>query len=450
MRRLILIFPLLFSLSLMVCWQLIATEQILHRNVSILAKKSPVKNLPAKTDFGIVDANPTSTLSEVIAQSDIVIVTTMLTMSKLDAEQKQRQFNVESIKKGNESDLSGLKIKTSVVDPKLNSAHYLIFGKFAESPEDKPDSTTLEWSTAYPISESGLKALDQIIRLDETVKVSSVTDGAAEIDRQVQRMKHFWKSLQHPDDLIAANAHLEFAITSDIALAKFRPQMKREKLIEWLKSKSTPVRRQELYLAMLAKCGKPSDGDWIAPRLTKLVREQKRASMTELTSWIACYLSVKGDAGQELDSELFLDDSSNFKNTYDAVAAIRHVTYQAQPSVSKTASIAMFRSLLNDPKLADLVVMDLARLEDWESTARLVKMFKESVAKGDDSDAWIRLPIVNFLRLNPSMVSEDYLKELKLLDPKTFKKAEVLVADPESSIDAYRVRPERPSNFRFL
>lgn len=438
-------------LTLMILFSLIDCKFLRVYELTMQALvPTPVIAMIASTpnlDFGIAEAIRSSTLSESFMRSDVVVVATM---PKSGDKPNQGRFIVGSIKKGGKSVRIDAKIKTSIAGRESKSSHYLIFGNFDKPPEGESELKEIDWSAATPISESGLKELDQIVHLDQSVKVSPVTDSAAETDRQVQRMKYFWNSLQHSDDLIAANAHLEFAITSDIALAKFRPQMKREKLVEWLKSKSTPVRRQELYLAMLAKCGKPSDGDWIAPRLTKLVREQKRASMTELTSWIACYLSVKGDAGQELVSELFLDDSSNFKNTYDAVAAIRHVTYQAQPSVSKTASIAMFRSLLTDPKLADLVVMDLARLEDWESTARLVKMFKESVAKGDDSGAWIRLPIVNFLRLNPSMVSEDYLRELKLLDPKTFKKAEVLVADPESSIDSYRVRPERPSNFRFL
>ena len=49
------------------------------------------------------------------------------------------------------------------------------------------------------------------------------------------------------------------------------------------------------------------------------------------------------------------------------------------------------------PELADLVIPDLSRWEDWTVMDRLVELFE----KADDESNWVRVPVINFLRACP-------------------------------------------------
>jgi hypothetical protein len=69
--------------------------------------------------------------------------------------------------------------------------------------------------------------------------------------------------------------------------------------------------------------------------------------------------------------------------------------------------------------LADLVIPDLARWEDWSVMDRLVELFKTS----DDESNWVRVPVVNYLRACPLPEAKTKLDELAKLDPETVKRA---------------------------
>jgi hypothetical protein len=71
--------------------------------------------------------------------------------------------------------------------------------------------------------------------------------------------------------------------------------------------------------------------------------------------------------------------------------------------------------------MADLIISDLARWEDWEVTDKLVKIFKES----KQENRWLRVPIVAFLMASPEPRAKDYLAELKKLDPGSIERAEL-------------------------
>ena len=75
--------------------------------------------------------------------------------------------------------------------------------------------------------------------------------------------------------------------------------------------------------------------------------------------------------------------------------------------------------MLDRPQLADLVIPDLARWEDWASMPRLVKLFKEA----DEKSSWVRVPVINYLRACPDPAAVEHIKELEKIDPAAVKRA---------------------------
>ena len=75
--------------------------------------------------------------------------------------------------------------------------------------------------------------------------------------------------------------------------------------------------------------------------------------------------------------------------------------------------------MLDRPQLADLVIPDLAKWEDWSQMARLVSLFKDA----DEKSSWVRVPVINYLRACPLPKSKEHIKELEKVDPAAVKRA---------------------------
>ncbi len=75
--------------------------------------------------------------------------------------------------------------------------------------------------------------------------------------------------------------------------------------------------------------------------------------------------------------------------------------------------------MLDRPQLADLVIADLARWQDWAIMDRLVELFKNAT----DETSWVRVPVINYLQACPLPKAKEYLAELAKLDPESVKKA---------------------------
>ena len=64
--------------------------------------------------------------------------------------------------------------------------------------------------------------------------------------------------------------------------------------------------------------------------------------------------------------------------------------------------------MLERPQLADLVIPDLARWEDWSVMDRLVDLFKNA---NDDSN-WVRVPVINYLRACPLPAAKERIDRI--------------------------------------
>jgi hypothetical protein len=75
--------------------------------------------------------------------------------------------------------------------------------------------------------------------------------------------------------------------------------------------------------------------------------------------------------------------------------------------------------MLDRPQLADLVIPDLARWEDWTQAERLFELFKNA----DDKSSWVRVPVINYLRACPEPKARSYIEQLERIDPEAVKRA---------------------------
>ncbi|MEM9413584.1 MAG: hypothetical protein AAGA30_20920, partial [Planctomycetota bacterium] len=203
-------------------------------------------------------------------------------------------------------------------------------------------------------------------------------------------------------------------------------RMDHDQLVGWITDKKTSTNRRRLYFTMLGVCG---DKDDIA-MLEDFIRSGDRKKQAGLDALIACYLNLKGKDGLDLIVETFLrNEDVEYVDTLAAVSALRfhgtEVDFVPQKEIVKA-----IRTLLDRPKIADMIIPDLARWEDWSVMDRLVQMFKDA----NEETSWLRVPIASYLRACPKPEAKKYIEELREIDPDSIRRADFFLdfSDEES------------------
>lgn len=267
------------------------------------------------------------------------------------------------------------------------------------------EPANLQWGTPLPITERVQEHLKKLPSLPK--------DGA-------KRLEFFLTLLENSETLLANDAYDEFAKAPYETVKAVKDKMPHDLLVAWSQDEKISVSRRRLYLTLLGTCGTMDD----VPVLEKMIRAPDTKYRAGLDALLACYINLKGPEGLALIDELLLaNKESEYADTYAAVMALRFHATESNV-VSRERILQSFRLLLDRPALADLIIPDLARFEDWSAIDKLVKLFKEATEKNN----WVRVPVINYLRTCPLPVAKEKLKELEAIDPKAVKRANFFFA----------------------
>ena len=262
------------------------------------------------------------------------------------------------------------------------------------------DPPKLMWSTPLEISKT---TQDYILKLDSLPK------------DPVARLEFFQKYLENEDEELARDSYDEFANSPYDVVKALKSRMEHAQLIGWIQDAEVPASRRRLYLTMLGVCGSEKD----LPMLEELLSSSDRKKKAGLDALIGCYLTLKGPDGLKLIEDLFIrNKKSEYADTYAAVMALRFHGTESDVIPRERILVSM-RYMLERPQLADLVIPDLARWEDWSQIDRMVKLFKDA----DEETSWVRVPVINYLRQCPLPKAKNQIKALEKIDPAAVKRA---------------------------
>lgn len=241
------------------------------------------------------------------------------------------------------------------------------------------------------------------------------------------RLAFFMKHLEDEDDALARDAYDEFAVAPYEDLKGLADRMDSAQLLAWIEDPEVQANRRRLYATMLGVCGTKADAERIAAILRGDGPAAEHAEVRGgLDALIACYVALEGAEALDLVDASFLNRAGRekevpFTETYAAVMALRFLGEESD-LVPRERVLESLRLLLDEPKLADLVIADLARWEDWSAVDRLVSIFKD--AKADN--IFVREPIVNYLRACPLPEAAKAIAELETIDPEAVRRAATL------------------------
>ncbi|MEX2172714.1 MAG: hypothetical protein WD872_00040 [Pirellulaceae bacterium] len=363
--------------------------------VAALLAAIVVAGLPAQVRACPFCGPTSQTFSEEIATMDVAVIAKLVTLPSVSDrpgdEIVKATFQVEQVIKGDTLVKPGEKIETLYFGEGVPGKPFLVMGI---------DPPKLMWSTPLPLTDRAKSYLSKLQKLPK--------DGP-------ERLIFFQEYLEDKDELLARDSYDEFARAPYEQVIAIEEQMDHDQLIGWIKSPDIPASRRRLYFVMLGVCGSEKD----LPMLEEFMRSSDRKAKSGLDSLIACYLTIKGADGLPLVDELFLaNPKADYADTYSAIMALRFHGSEGKV-IEKKPLLASLHHLLARPELADLIVPDLARWEDWGAMDKLMELFR----KADEKNSWVRTPVVNYLRACPLPRAKELLKECEKIDPTAVKRA---------------------------
>ncbi len=314
--------------------------------------------------------------------------------------------------------------------------------------EDAPDKQfvihgvmgdQLDWGTPLPLSPRGVEYMKQL---------SSVPTTGPD------RLRFFMNYLEDSDPLLAQDGYDEFARAPYQDLITLKDSLDRQQLVEWIMNSQVGPTHRRLYLTMLGICGTDEDVAMLegllnynyeamqpglaamiglmgvggsslgVPLVDELAHADVRAKQQCLDALLAAYLKLKGPEGLTLVENRFLKNpKADYTQLYSVIMALRFHGEESS-EIPRERLVESMRLLLDNDEIADQVIPDLTRWEDWGVMDRLVEKFKAS-----DEDGWIRQPVVSYLLTaaeQPGAVGEkatSAVAELEKIDPAGVKRA---------------------------
>lgn len=259
----------------------------------------------------------------------------------------------------------------------------------------------LMWSTPTLLTDRGVKYINDVLKLPA---------------KGNERYVFFQDYLEDEDEMLARDAFDEFALAPYSVLHELKPKLKHDQLVKWIQTPDVATNRRRLYFTMLGVCGNKDD----LPMLEEKLKAEDRTGKSGLDALIGCYLTLAGPDGLPLIEKQFLGNpEAEYADTYAAIQALRFHGSETD-IIPKERLLKSLHLMLDRPPLADLVIADLARWEDWSVIDKLVKLFKEA----DDETSWVRVPVIRYLMACPKPEAKQYLLELEKIDPDAMKRAQ--------------------------
>ncbi len=349
------------------------------------------------------------TFGEEFNERDVVVIVSLEKPGKLVStsdeegpEYSKAKFHIEKVIKG-DSLMRGIRdVETSFIGEAKVGQRFLIMGV---------GPSKMIWLAPLKLSDRSEQYLGNLLGLPE---------------KGPERLAFFQKYLEDDDAMLAGDAYDEFAKAPYAEIKGLKADMDHDRLIDWIKDTNLPANHRRLYLVMLGICGSDKD----LAMLEQLMKSTDRKKKAGLDAMISCYLTLKGPDGMTLVEDLFLKNKdAEYSETYAAIMSLRFHGKE-DDVISRERVLQGLRCILERPQLADLVIPDLAKWEDWSVMDKLVKLFKESDAKS----SWVRVPVVNYLRACPLPASDGLIEQLRKIDAAAVKRAETFFPIGSSTV----------------
>jgi len=261
-----------------------------------------------------------------------------------------------------------------------------------------------------------------LTRIDEIAAGYVLRTPGTRMD-PVERLRFFRKYCEHPNEVIAADAYLEFAQAPFDVVREVAGAFVWSDLERWLTDPQVPARRRGLYgllAGLQAEAAPDAAKTGLLERLVFTPAPDFRAGFDGL---VGGYLLATGSEGLKKLRQQF------FENPRASVADLRHSAnalrffWESSRRIPQAELRSAMRLLVTRKDLAREVIFDLARWNDWEAEPLLMSIYQGPPA----ADIATKRAIVGYLLNSPRPEARADLERLRASDPQLVQEVEAFL-----------------------
>jgi hypothetical protein len=229
------------------------------------------------------------------------------------------------------------------------------------------------------------------------------------------RLRYFFDYLDDADIEVSNDAYKEFANASYTDYSGLAKTLPAEKIAGWLKDPNTPDFRYGLYASMLGHCGKAEHAELLRGLLDN---PQKRVS-SGVDGILAGYVMLEPKEGFDYVRGILKDPSKDFTLRYAALRAVRFFWDSRPDLIQKKDLLEAVSALLDQGDIADLVIEDLRKWQQWQLSDRILGLRN----KASHNVPIIRRAILRYALACPGSEASSYVEEQRKKDPRLVQDA---------------------------
>lgn len=287
------------------------------------------------------------------------------------------------------------------------------------------EETEFQWVAPVTIERNDIEYLRGISQL------------ATGTPTKLAKIKFFFDHRDSPSTLIADDCFNELGKTSIEDLQLLKPYLQPEKLKDSLRNEKHTTDRKRLDWVLLGICGQATDAAIFDELLDIYYKQRELESKTGvliresigLDAAISTYITLLGERGlTRVESEFLTNPKSEFSDVFSTLLALR-VQGDDIKKLSQERLAESMALVLQRPEMADLVVSDLARWQQWKYCKALLDLYNKS----EKDELRLRLPIINYLRVCPLPEAQEALEAIRVNEPLNYRRAQTLFPQAEKA-----------------
>ena len=251
------------------------------------------------------------------------------------------------------------------------------------------------------------------IPLDE-LSYAYVARAPASRKPAAERLAYYIPFLEHRNPLVAEDAYQEFGRARYDEVAQVADKLPMESLRAWLADDRVPQERKGFYGLALGLARDPAERRRNEAFLKQQILKPASDFRSGFDGLLGGYLLLAGEPGLELIETRYLaDPQAASGDVRHAMTALRFY-HEFGREIPPERLAAALRRLLAREEFAPEAIVDLARWQDWESTAAVVEVCQ----RWGEKDASLRRAAIGFLLLSPTAEASQESSRLRRRYPR--------------------------------
>jgi hypothetical protein len=223
------------------------------------------------------------------------------------------------------------------------------------------------------------------------------------IRHRAEQLRFFLPYLEHADVQIADSTHAKLSGAPYAVLQELAPDLDGDQLLSWIADQpATNYKRVALSIVLLGICGDQRESDLVREWIDQ---SSDGGDSAYLAALFTAHLELDGEAAVRfLEESYILNRDRTLGEVIAAIDALR-THGQAQTAVSRERIKASFQLLLRErAPLAETIIEDFARWEDWSIAAKLIEIY------AGGKQPWNNAMIIKYLEACPLPEAKRFLE----------------------------------------